>query len=182
MHQFPVLWEIHKYHHSAEEMNVVTAHRESIVVAPFASLFMAIPFGILGIPAQTFFVVAIIFEFHALLVHSRLAVNFGFLERIFISPRAHRLHHARDLSLGTKNFGFFFSVWDHLFGTYERAPVEHFAIGLANQGEVYNHAPWHREMLHSLNATCRAALALVTKRRRSGTARSSDGSEVQVSS
>lgn len=172
MHMSPVLWEIHKYHHSAEEMNVVTAHRESIMVAPFASIFLAIPFGIMGIPTHTFVIAAVIIEFHALLVHSRLAFDLGWFERILISPRAHRLHHARGLSLGTRNFGFFLSIWDHAFGTYERAPKEDFRIGLENQGQVYNYEPWWREMLHSLHATGQQALVMFRQIKVPGAVRS----------
>ena len=155
MHLSPVLWEIHKYHHSAADMNIVTAHRESILVTPFVSIFVALPLGIIGTPVQTFVVLAVLMEFHALLIHSRLPLSFGWFDRLLISPRAHRLHHALGLSKGTQNFGFTTSIWDHVFGTYASAPEEHFTVGL--EGDIYNHVSWPREMLHSMVAIKRAA-------------------------
>ena len=155
MHLSPVFWEIHKYHHSAVDMNIVTAHREGILVTPFVSIFVALPLGIIGAPVQAFVAVAVLLEFHALLIHSRLPLGFGWFDWVLISPRAHRLHHALGLSKGTQNFGFTTSIWDHVFGTYAAAPDEHFPVGL--EGDVYNHVSWPREMLHSMVALKRAA-------------------------
>ena len=50
MHRVPWMWEIHKCHHSATKMSVVTARRDSILVVPVATFFKAIPFALLGIP------------------------------------------------------------------------------------------------------------------------------------
>ena len=161
MHLSPVLWEIHKYHHSADEMNVVTAHREGILVTPFVSIFAALPFGILGLPVHTFILVAVVLEFHALIIHSRLTFELGWFEWLIISPRAHRLHHALELSRGTQNYGFTTSIWDHVFGTYGRAPDVEFPVGL--ERDFYNTAPWHLEMAHSMAETGRAIVRLARR-------------------
>jgi len=150
MHRYAPLWEIHKYHHSAAEMNIVTAHRESVLVAPFVAVWLALPLGLLGTPVRTFLIVGFLIEFHALLIHSRLAFDFGRLgERLLISPAAHRLHHALDAARHGRNFGFTLSVWDHLFGTHARA-TDARGIAIGVDDPVYNARSWPREMLYSL--------------------------------
>ncbi|HWW06117.1 sterol desaturase family protein [Collimonas sp.] len=95
MHTIPVLWEIHKYHHSTAEMNIVPAHRESVLVAPWSSLYFAIPLGILGAPTTTFLLLGFLIELHALLIHSQLKFTWGRVGEYFlISPLAHRTHYS----------------------------------------------------------------------------------------
>ena len=152
MHTFPVLWEIHKYHHSAAEMNVVTAHRESILVAPWSSLYFAIPLGIIGTPTSTVWLVGFLIEVHAVLVHSQLIVSWGKLGEYFlISPLAHRVHHSLDEKHWGKNYGFIFSFWDHVFGTYHLDEVRK-PIVIGVRDVVYNHASWPHEMLYCLHS------------------------------
>lgn len=155
MHAVPALWEIHKYHHSATEMNVLTAHRESILIAPFTSIAGAIPIGLLGASMETFVVIAVLTEFHALLIHSRLRFDLGWLgDRLIISSNAHRIHHALDKEHRDRNFGFTLSVWDYVFGTYARLPTRQ-PIAIGTEGDVYNHVGWHREMLYSVRSAIR---------------------------
>jgi sterol desaturase/sphingolipid hydroxylase (fatty acid hydroxylase superfamily) len=152
MHTVPFLWEIHKYHHSAAEMNVVTAHRESILVAPFSSLYFAIPLGIIGTPTTTFIAVALVAEIHAVLVHSQFKFTWGRIgEYLLISPRAHRVHHSLDERHWGHNYGFMFSFWDHAFGSFLKVPEEEIAVGVV--GGPYNAVGWHQEMIYSIKAS-----------------------------
>ena len=152
MHTFPALWEIHKYHHSAAEMNVVTAHRESILVAPFSSLYFAIPLGIIGTPTTAFWILGFVMELHAVLVHSQLITSWGRVgEYILISPLAHRVHHSLDQKHWGKNYGFVFPLWDHIFGTYHLDEIpETIAVGVSDA--TYNHASWPEEMAYCMKS------------------------------
>ena len=49
------------------------------------------------------------------------------LDLVFVTPSAHRVHHASNKEYIDKNFGAVFIVWDRLFGTYEPevAPVRY---------------------------------------------------------
>ena len=57
------------------------------------------------------------------LSHVNARLSFGWLgERLLVSPRYHRWHHAVDLPEGRKfrhgcNFAILFPIWDRLFGT-----------------------------------------------------------------
>lgn len=152
MHKVPMLWEIHKYHHSAAEFHVVTAHRESILVAPWSSLYFAIPLGILGTPTTVFIAVAFLVEAHALLVHSQFRFSWGRAgDWLLISPRAHRIHHSLDKRHWGRNYSFTFSFWDHLFGTYYKGEVPaEIHVGVTNA--PYNSVNWVREMAYSMKA------------------------------
>jgi sterol desaturase/sphingolipid hydroxylase (fatty acid hydroxylase superfamily) len=35
-----------------------------------------------------------------------------------VTPRFHFVHHSTNRSIANSNYGFIFSVWDRLFGTY----------------------------------------------------------------
>lgn len=147
LHAVPMLWEIHKYHHSAAEFNVVTAHRESVLVAPWSSFYFAIPLGILGTPPTVFIPVAFLLEAHALLVHSRFMFSWGrFGDWFLISPRAHRMHHSIDMNHWGHNYGFTFAFWDHLFGTYwVREVPQELPVGVPDCS--YNSISWVREQV-----------------------------------
>lgn len=124
MHRVPVLWRLHRVHHSATTLTPFTVFRvhpvESVfytlrgflVFSLIAGLFIWLFKGkltaldILGVDALGF-----IFNlFAANLRHSHVPVGFGWFERYFISPVQHQLHHS--LEHWDVNFGSCFSVWD----------------------------------------------------------------------
>ena len=51
--------------------------------------------------------------------HSHVWLSYGYLERWFISPVQHQLHHSIDH--GHPNFGTYLSVWDRVFGSLQYA-------------------------------------------------------------
>ena len=42
----------------------------------------------------------------------------GFLEKIFITPMNHGIHHAKNKEYIDANYGGVFIIWDRMFGTY----------------------------------------------------------------
>lgn len=146
-HRIPELWEFHKVHHSAEHMNFVTAERihpveivmttamsvltigtvNGIFIAFFGDhLTIATLFG-----ANVFLVVSNIFG--GVLRHSPVWLSFGpTLERYFISPAMHQIHHSEKEIHFDKNLGGALAVWDRMFGTHyipKGREVESFGIG-----------------------------------------------------
>jgi sterol desaturase/sphingolipid hydroxylase (fatty acid hydroxylase superfamily) len=89
-HRVPLLWEFHKVHHSAE------------VLTPISS------YG-----ALTF-----LFYLTAHLRHSHVPLGYGRLSAVFVSPVMHQLHHSAAPEHFDKNFGFIFSFWDRMAGTW----------------------------------------------------------------
>ncbi len=132
-HAIPALWALHKFHHSAERMSLLTSARSThlargieagLVFAPAALLTSAtIPVPSPGSPA---FAIAVIYFTYRTFVgvngyfcHSNLTMDYGWIGRwLLVSPRMHRLHHAKSPGYHDKNFTFDLVIWDRLFGTY----------------------------------------------------------------
>ncbi len=146
MHRVPLLWRLHRLHHSAETLTPLTLFRVHPVEAAMYYVRGAIVFAlvsgafiwlfggklsgwqILGVDALGF-----LFNMAAAnLRHSHVWVSFGPLERFFVSPAQHQLHHSRDHAHA--NLGTCLAVWDQLLGTWSRAgarPTGTVRFGLA---------------------------------------------------
>ncbi len=131
-HKVPVLWELHKVHHSAEVMTPATAMRrhplEAIFGAVIVALFLGlgtgiwtVVFGLNLMPINFFGTLFGIWLWRAAgynLRHSHIWISYGnFWNKIFISPAQHQVHHSVSPEHYDKNFGHIFSFWDSLFGT-----------------------------------------------------------------
>ena len=131
MHKVPYLWRLHKVHHSARILTPITLYRTHPIESAMAtfrnslSLGVATGFFIFLFEARfnvfTFFGVNIFgFVFNLLgsnLRHSHIPLGFGALEKIFISPKQHQIHHSLNPAHFDKNFGVSFSCWDYLCGS-----------------------------------------------------------------
>ena len=53
-------------------------------------------------------------------VHTQHVPELGWMERVFITPSNHRVHHAQNDCYLDRNYGGVFIIWDRLFGTYQR--------------------------------------------------------------
>jgi len=58
------------------------------------------------------------------------------IELLFVTPRFHFVHHSADVHFTNSNYGFIFTLWDRLFGTYTNpehvAPDELLGIDYEN--------------------------------------------------
>lgn len=123
-HYFNWYWELHKFHHSATEMNVLTAHRTHFLEETFDSIIRALPFAILGAPVESFLWFYLLKEIQQNLHHSKVHWTWGWVGRwIFVSPAGHRLHHSKNPKHFGKNFASIFVIWDKLFGTYHAPEI-----------------------------------------------------------
>lgn len=136
-HAIPALWALHKFHHSAESMSLLTSARSTqlasgieagLVLAPAALLAGATaPVPSLGNPA---FAIAVVYFLYRTFVgvngyfcHSNMTTGYGWIGRwLLVSPRMHRLHHAQSPRYHDRNFTFDLVIWDRLFGTYAACP------------------------------------------------------------
>lgn len=132
LHKIPFLWEFHKVHHAAEVLTPITLYRVHPIEFFLFRLRSLLVFGLItgsfffwfrtGIePLSILKIHAGIFLFNLIganLRHSHIPISFGnSLERIFISPSQHQIHHSVEEKHYDKNFGSIFSIWDGLFGS-----------------------------------------------------------------
>lgn len=146
-HKVPLLWELHKVHHSAQVMVGVTKDRvhplDEILNRWWNGLIPGLTYGVwlffaLDPVELTVFGISA-YTLRALLMmdvvrHTHLEMSYGkWLNMIFLCPYYHQLHHSIDPRHYNRNYGLLFSVWDRAFGTLAiPEPEQHFTFGLAN--------------------------------------------------
>ena len=153
MHKRP-FWELHKYHHSATEFNILTTTRGHFIEKGILTIFDAFLFILIGVPPEYFVFIAFGKEFYSYLLHADLGWSLGWVGRfILISPKAHKIHHSTNENHFGKNLGTFFNWWDHLFGTYIDTH-EKITIGVSDS--KYNSNGFWQDMVYGTNEFVRA--------------------------
>jgi len=146
-HKIPVLWELHKVHHSAEVMVGITKDRvhplDDLMNRAWDGVIPGICFGIWSVIALNPVEVAIfginVYVMRNILMmdfvrHTHYKISFGPLNHIILSPHWHQLHHSVDPKHYDKNLGLLFSFWDRIFGTqFVPDPDEDFTFGLMDR-------------------------------------------------
>jgi len=138
-HHVNLFWNLHVIHHSSEEFNLACALRQSIseLVKVFAILLL--PAALLGVPAKVIAIIAPIQLFAQFWYHTRHIKKMGFLEKIFVTPSHHRVHHAINKEYLDKNLSQIFIIWDKLFGTYqEEMPGVPPVYGITRPAQTWN--------------------------------------------
>ena len=112
-HHVRVLWRFHELHHSQEDMSVLTVFRTHplIHVSYLIALIPAIVLLANGAVSTTLLV---IYGATVAFAHSNTNLGFGPLDRIFVSPNFHRIHHRLE-GRQDVNLGFALTIWDQLF-------------------------------------------------------------------
>ena len=132
MHKLPILWSLHKVHHSATVLTPMTVFRthplEGIIFSLRSSVTQAISISLFvflfadSVNLLTILGVNVfVFIFNILgsnLRHSHVGIRYwNWVEHIFISPGQHQLHHSIAREHHDKNFGAALAIWDWLFGS-----------------------------------------------------------------
>jgi len=146
-HKIPILWELHKVHHSAEVLVGITKDRvhplDDLMNRAWDGVIPGICFGIWTVisldPVEaTVFGINVYVMRNLLMMdfvrHTHFKISFGPLDNVILSPHWHQLHHSVDPHHYDKNFGLLFSFWDRLFGTAcVPKPDESFKFGLMDR-------------------------------------------------
>ena len=162
-HQWNWWWALHALHHSQRHMTQWTDNRNHLLDDVLHAVIWVFVAQVVGIAPTQFVAVVAITQLFENFQHANLRVSFGrWGERIWVSPRFHRLHHAiglghesepkqgdRPAVLGGHNFGVLLPWWDILFGT---ANFEHRfePTGIRDQvedGVDYGEGFWSQQRL-----------------------------------
>jgi len=114
-HHVRMLWRFHELHHSQEDLSVLTVFRTHPLVH-VSYLLALIPGTVLLANGVLSTSLLAIYAAIVAFAHSNTRLGFGPLERIFVSPNYHRIHHQLDGPQDV-NLGFALTIWDQIFGT-----------------------------------------------------------------
>jgi len=133
-HKVPILWRLHRVHHSDTSMDSSTVFRfhplELILIYQTGNIVTAALFGTDVFAMALYYFILYIFFFFE---HSNLKypnwIN-STLGLIFVMPNHHRVHHHQEQYYTDSNFADIFIIWDRIFGTFKELPVEKMNFGL----------------------------------------------------
>ena len=161
-HNIAWWWGLHSLHHSQQNMNLWSDNRNHLLDDLLRDIYMAIiALGIGVQPAQYVLLVAASRALQSL-QHANVRIHFGRIgERLLVSPRYHRLHHAIGLghegngrgTLGGHNFAVLFPVWDIVFRTayfgksFERTGIRDQLPAPQGIGRDYGDGFWSQQWL-----------------------------------
>ncbi|GLU42745.1 sterol desaturase family protein [Allomuricauda sp. NBRC 101325] len=122
-HKIKFLWAFHLVHHSSLFMNLTVSYRLNWLSA-LLTPFVVSPLILLGLPFE---LVAVSFGLNLLyqfFLHTEAVDKLGFIEGIFATPSAHRVHHGSNEDYLDKNFGGVLMIWDRMFSTYQPETIK----------------------------------------------------------
>ncbi len=133
-HRFPLLWRLHRVHHSDTTMDSSTTFRfhpiELILIYQTGNILTA---GIFGTDVTSmalyYFILYIFFFLEHANLHYPLWLN-RTLGLLFVMPDHHRVHHHQEQLYTDSNFADIFIIWDRIFGTFRLIPANEVVYGL----------------------------------------------------
>lgn len=133
-HKFPILWRLHRVHHSDTTMDSSTTFRfhplEIVLIYQTGNIITAAIFATDLTSLTLYYLFVYLFFF---LEHSNLNypswINKS-VGLIFVMPDHHRVHHHQEQYYTDSNFADILILWDRIFGTFKTLPIEKMKYGL----------------------------------------------------
>jgi len=123
-HQLGWWWGLHSMHHSQRQMTMWSDNRNHLLDDVIHDIIIVIVAQLIGVAPGQFIAIVAFTQLSESLSHANLRMSFGMVgERLWVSPRFHRLHHSIGIghesngaqTLGGHNFGVLLPWWDMLF-------------------------------------------------------------------
>jgi sterol desaturase/sphingolipid hydroxylase (fatty acid hydroxylase superfamily) len=156
-HQFHWWWQLHSLHHAQRQMTVWSDNRNHLLDSLLVDSLMVLAAQAIGVAPGQFIAVVALTRLSESFQHGNLKIWFGQVgERLWVSPRFHRLHHAIGIghesnhkTLGGHNFGILLPWWDMLFGTanFEKRFDPTGVRDQVEQGRDYGRGFWQQQWL-----------------------------------
>ncbi len=124
-HAVPLLWRLHRMHHTDLEFDLTTGarfHPLEILLSLVIKLGVIVA---LGAPAVAVLLFEVVLNVTAMFNHANVRLPQRLdrvLRWLLVTPDMHRVHHSWHPDETNSNFGFNLSWWDRLFGTYRAQP------------------------------------------------------------
>ncbi len=157
-HRMGWWWALHSVHHAQRQMTFWTDDRNHIFDDVIAAAWFGVIAVAIGVPPAQFPFILLLLRMAESLSHANVRLNFGWLgERLFVSPRFHRLHHGV-LSIGAdgKNYAVLLPVWDWIFGTADFNRTRYPETGDPSGPESLATGGWLRQQIDGAKRLLRA--------------------------
>lgn len=120
-HRVPLLWRLHKVHHSDPAFDVTTAARFHPIEIGLSMIYKMAVVVALGLPVLGVFLFELVFTIATLFTHANFALPAALekpVRTLLVTPDMHRIHHSALRRETNSNYGTLLSGWDRVFGTY----------------------------------------------------------------
>jgi sterol desaturase/sphingolipid hydroxylase (fatty acid hydroxylase superfamily) len=157
-HGLQAWWNLHALHHSQRQMTMWSDNRNHLLDDVIHDSLMVLLAMAIGVAPGQFVAIVAIAQLSQSLQHANVRLSFGrWGERLWVSPRFHRLHHSIGIghetagagTLGGHNFGVLLPWWDMLFGTanFENRYDPTGIRDQVEQGRDYGRGFWQQQWL-----------------------------------
>lgn len=125
-HQIEWWWRLHSLHHAQRQMTMWSDNRNHLLDDILVDSIVVLVAQLIGVAPGQFIAIVAFTQLSESFQHANVRMWFGQVgERLWISPRFHRLHHSIGIgheshgpkTLGGHNFGVLLPWWDMLFRT-----------------------------------------------------------------
>ncbi len=120
LHKLPFMWRFHIVHHTDLDLDVTTAIRFHFGELIGSVFFRGAAVVLIGVSPLTALIYEILFEAATQFHHSNTKLPFRFektLNKIFVTPRMHGIHHSMIKRETDSNYSIIFSFWDRIHKT-----------------------------------------------------------------
>ncbi len=121
MHIVPLLWRLHRLHHSDLDYDITTAIRFHPIEMLLSFFIKAGMIVVLGVPVIAVVIFEVLLSSLALFNHANINLPPS-IEKIVrllvVTPDVHRIHHSVIRQETNSNYGFNLIIWDRLFSSY----------------------------------------------------------------
>lgn len=124
-HAVPLFWRLHMVHHADLDCDLTTGLRFHPIEIVLSMILKMTIIVVLGPPVISVLIFEILLNGMAMFSHGNIKLpppGDRYLRLLVVTPDMHRVHHSVIISETNSNYGFNFSIWDRLFGTYLAQP------------------------------------------------------------
>lgn len=126
-HEVPLLWRIHRMHHSDVDIDVTTGLRFHPIEMLLSMIIKLLAIWLLGAPAIAVIFFEVILNAMSMFNHANFHLpekTDEMLRKGIVTPDMHRVHHSTRGRETNSNYGFSLSCWDRLFDSYIAQPED----------------------------------------------------------
>ena len=147
LHKVPFMWRFHLVHHTDLDLDITTAFRFHFGEFVGSIFFRGAAVILVGISPMMVLIYEIVFDASNQFQHSNMRIPFQLekiLNKVFVTPRMHGIHHSMVKRETDSNFSIVFSFWDRIHKTVRlNVPQNEIVTGVpvyanANELTIWN--------------------------------------------